>query len=107
MTFNFTTHLHRQRDWSIRTFGPAKRTLGVCEHIRKELGEVISSGHDLAECIDVVILGFDLCIRSGATPEQIVAALVAKQEKNEARVWPDWRGRGEHEAIEHVRGEHD
>jgi len=39
----------------------------------------------------VVILALDGAWRSGATPEQIIGALVAKQTKNEGRQWPDWR----------------
>lgn len=44
-------------------------------------------------------------LRAGYTPEQIVAALVAKQEKNESRQWPDWRTAEPGKAIEHLRGE--
>lgn len=33
----------------------------------------------------------------------IVAALVAKQTKNEGRKWPDWRTQDPNKAIEHDR----
>jgi hypothetical protein len=33
-------HLFRQRDFSLRTFGPGQRTHGVLDHIRKELAEI-------------------------------------------------------------------
>lgn len=78
---------------------------GVCDHIRKELAEVEESGGSLAEWIDVVILALDGAWRSGATPEQIVSELVAKQTKNEGRRWPDWRTADTGKAIEHDRTE--
>ena len=102
-TFNFRAHLQRQRDWSERTFGPGDRAKGVVDHIRKELNEIEADPGDLKEWIDVVILGLDGAWRSGASPEQIIAALVAKQTKNEARQWPDWRTAPTDKAIEHVR----
>lgn len=77
---------------------------GVCHHIRKELIEVEASGGDLKECVDVIILGLDGAWRSGAAPQEIIAAIVAKQAKNEARTWPDWRTVDPTKAIEHVRG---
>jgi hypothetical protein len=96
-------HLHRQRDWSLRTFGPGQRLRGVLNHICKELDEVRDSGGALDEWIDVVILAFDGSLRSGASPEQVVAALLTKQAKNESRQWPDWRTMREDQAIEHIR----
>lgn len=105
--FDFIAHLHRQAEFSARTFGPGKRVAGITDHIKKELREVIDSGGDLSEWVDVVILGLEGAWRSGATPEQIVAAIVAKQTKNESRTWPDWRTAPAGQAIEHVRGPHE
>jgi hypothetical protein len=96
-------HLHRQRAFSERTFGPGARTRGVVDHIRKELDEILAAPADVSEWIDVVILAFDGAWRSGATPAEIVAALRAKQAKNEARKWPDWRAADPTKAIEHDR----
>lgn len=104
-SFDLVAHLRRQREFSLRTFGPGMRINGVTDHIAKELIEVRESGGDLREWIDVVILGLDGCWRSGATPEEIVAAIVAKQTKNEGRNWPDWRTVAPDTAIEHVREE--
>jgi hypothetical protein len=101
--FNMVEHLRRQYNWSERTFGPGDRTQGVIDHIRKELIEIESDPSDISEWIDVVILALDGARRSGASPEQIVAALVAKQAKNEQRKWPDWRTADPNKAIEHVR----
>ena len=53
--------------------------------------------------MDVIILAMDGAWRSGNTPEQIIAAIVAKQAKNERRTWPDWRTAQLGKAIEHVR----
>ncbi len=38
--FDLVAHLHRQRDFSLRTFGPGERTAGVLDHLRKELRQV-------------------------------------------------------------------
>ncbi|MFY1912693.1 dATP/dGTP pyrophosphohydrolase domain-containing protein [Achromobacter xylosoxidans] len=102
--FDFVAYLARQAEFSARTFGPGARVAGVCDHIRKELIEVETSGGDLKEWVDVIILGLDGAWRSGATPQEIIAAIVAKQAKNEARTWPDWRTVDPSKAIEHDRG---
>lgn len=103
--FDFLAHLRRQRDWSGKTFGPSKRTKGVLDHIRKELAEIEAKPDDLSEWIDVVILALDGAWRHGGSPQDIIDALEAKQRKNEARVWPDWRALPEDRAIEHDRSE--
>ena len=106
-TFDLVQHLRRQMEFSARTYGPGDRTDGLCDHIRKELQEVQDDAGaglpTLDEWVDVIILGFDGAWRSGATPEQIVAAIVAKQTKNEGRRWPDWRTSATGKAIEHDR----
>ncbi len=102
-SFDLVSHLHRQAEFSARTFGPGARVEGVTDHIQKELAEVRDSGGALAEWVDVIILGLDGAWRSGATPEQIVAAIEAKQTKNEGRSWPDWRTAPAGKAIEHDR----
>lgn len=107
--FDLVEHLQRQIEFSERTFGPGDRTAGVCDHIRKELIEVqddAAAGQStLAEWVDVIILAFDGAWRSGATAQQIVDAIVAKQTRNEGRRWPDWRTADPTKAIEHVRDE--
>lgn len=101
--FDLAAHLHRQREWSDRTFGPGPRAAGIVDHIRKELREIEADPGDLREWIDVAILALDGAWRSGASPEQIIDALVTKQTKNEGRVWPDWRTMPADKAIEHDR----
>lgn len=101
--FDLATHLAGQRAFSLRTFGPGARTKGVVDHIRKELAEIEADPSDISEWIDVVILGFDGALRAGWEPAEIVAALVAKQAKNEKRRWPDWRTADPDKAIEHDR----
>ncbi|MEV1321972.1 dATP/dGTP pyrophosphohydrolase domain-containing protein [Micromonospora arborensis] len=96
-------HLARQRAFSERTFGPGSRTDGVIDHIRKELKEVEAAPDDLSEWVDVVILALDGAWRAGHEPQQIIDAIVAKQAKNEARIWPDWRTAKPGQAIEHDR----
>lgn len=101
--YDLVAHLERQRAFSERTFGPGPRAAGVCDHIRKELAEIEQAPADVEEWIDVVLLALDGAWRSGASPEQIAAALEAKQSKNESRTWPDWRTATPGKAIEHER----
>jgi hypothetical protein len=96
-------HLDRQRAWSARTFGPGDRTAGVIDHIKKELVEVEAQPDDVEEWADILILGFDGALRAGHEPQAIIDAIKAKQAKNEARTWPDWRTMPADKAIEHVR----
>jgi hypothetical protein len=107
LQFDLISHLRRQIEFSTRTFGPGDRVHGVCDHIRKELKEVVGEADAgrtvLHEWVDVIILALDGAWRSGSTPEQIAAAIVAKQTKNEGRRWPDWRTADQTKAIEHDR----
>lgn len=96
-------HLERQRAWSRETFGPGSRVNGVLDHIRKELEEIAADPTDVEEWVDVLILAFDGAWRAGHEPQAILDALAAKQAKNEARTWPDWRQMSPDQAIEHVR----
>src|SRR5690606_10548435 len=65
--------------------------------------EIEADPGDLREWVDVVILALDGAWRSGATPLQIIEAIVSKQTKNEGRSWPDWRTADPNKAIEHDR----
>lgn len=103
MVFDLIAHLERQRRFSLDTFGPGRRTEGVCDHIRKELLEIDLSPTDLEEWVDVMLLALDGAWRAGYTSEDICLAIAAKQAKNEARDWPDWRDQPSDKAIEHVR----
>ncbi len=96
-------HIAHQREWSLATFGPGARTAGVLDHIAKELAEIRSAPDDLSEWADVIILAFDGAQRTGAEPQAIIDAIKAKQAKNEARDWPDWRTQDPNKAIEHAR----
>lgn len=98
-------HLLRQRNWSLKTFGPGSRTKGVLAHIRRELDEVEAEPGDVFEWADIVILAFDGALRAGHAPQRILSAIKAKQKRNEARTWPDWRTMPADEPIEHVRSE--
>lgn len=103
VTFDLIAHLHRQRGWSEQTFGPGDRSKGVVDHIRKELIEIEDAPTDLAEWVDVVLLALDGAWRSGHSPEDIALGIAAKQRKNEARDWPDWRTQPPDRAIENVK----
>lgn len=97
------TYYQRQIEWSRETFGPALRTKGIIDHITKELREIEADPHDLSEWVDVVILAMDGFWRHGGSAEDLFKALIAKQKKNMARSWPDWRTMSEDSAIEHDR----
>jgi len=101
--FDFVAHLERQKRFSAHTFGPGTRARGIVDHIRKELLEVEADPGDLCEWVDVAILALDGAWRSGATPQEIAAAIVTKQTKNESRVWPHWSTMPADKAIEHDR----
>ena len=101
--YDLVTHLRRAAEFSARAFGPFTRKHGVVAHIRKELVEIEADPTDLREWVDVVILGFDGALRTGASPEQIADALFDKQVKNERREWPDWRLAADGQPIEHTR----
>lgn len=101
--FDFVHFLNDKQRWSEKTFGPGERTVGVVNHIRKELDEILANPTDLSEWVDVIILALDGAWRSGATSEQIIEALVAKHFKNKSRKWPDWRLYTNGEAIEHIK----
>lgn len=101
--FDLVAHLVRQREFSLKTFGPGPRLKGVIDHIRKELVEIEADPTDLKEWVDLILLAFDGAWRAGHSPTQIVAGINAKQSKNEGRDWPDWRTADPDKAIEHVR----
>lgn len=97
------TYYERQIGWSRETFGPALRTMGIIDHIKKELGEIEADPHDLSEWVDVVILAMDGFWRHGGNAGDLFKALIAKQQKNMDRTWPDWRTMSEDAAFEHDR----
>lgn len=102
-TFDLIAHLERQREFSLRTFGPGPRTEGVIHHIRKELSEIAQNPKDLFEWVDVILLGLDGAWRAGFTSLAIAAAIAAKQAKNEQRKWPDWRTVDPNKTIGHIK----
>lgn len=96
-------HIDRQREFSLKTFGPGPRTEGVVDHIIKELNEIRAQPLDLEEWVDVIILAFDGAWRTGAGSQEILDTIIAKQTKNELRNWPDWRTADAGKAIEHIK----
>lgn len=83
-----TNYLDRQREWSERTFGEGKRTLGITKHIEKELDEIRANPTDLMEWVDVIILGMDGFWRAGGSQEQLGEMLELKQKINRGRTYP-------------------
>lgn len=89
-----------QKRWSLRTFGPGKRTLGITRHIEKELMEIRANPDDLEEWVDVILLAIDGYWRAGG--EDLVLDLYTKQYKNFNRSYPPV-GVPEDQPIEHLR----
>lgn len=102
-TFDLIQHITRQREFSLKTFGPGTREKGVIDHMRKELGEIEKDPSDLLEWVDMILLALDGAWRQGHSPEAIAAGIAAKQTRNESRGWPDWRTMSPDQAIEHDR----
>lgn len=116
MIKDIKAHLTRQFIWSRATFGPAPRTKGVLDHIEKERDEVLAAKtprERTKEWTDIAILGLDGLMRSikeqypHHTADMVAATalrlILGKQQRNEARDWPDWRTMPEDVAIEHSR----
>lgn len=92
-------------NWSKKTFGPGRKTLGLTKHIEKECQEIReAAGQDevLAEWIDIIILALDGYWRAGGEPHLLMAHLIRKQEINFARKWPP---SVDGEPCEHIREE--
>lgn len=108
---SLTKHLERQIAFSLKAFGPAKRTGGIIDHIRKELVEVANAPEDITEWIDLAMLALDGAWRHvdrsnmsfAQVAELVHKTLTEKLAKNESRNWPDWRQISEDKAIEHDR----
>jgi len=105
-SYDLVAHLYRQRAFSRATFGPGAHTKGVIDHIRKELIEIEAEPRDLTEWVDVILLAFDglwRCAQERDIPIEVaVGAIAIKQDRNERRDWPDWRGADPDKAIEHI-----
>ena len=95
--------LRRHFEWTEKTFGSGKRTMGITNHIRKELLEIEAQPNDLEEWIDVLLLAFDGARRTGATPEQILLGIEWKHKVVLNRVYPF--PESEDHPSEHIRGE--
>ncbi len=84
-------YLAAQRDWSLKTFGPGMRKLGIIKHIQKEIAELEAANNrenDLEEWCDIAMLALDGAYRANFTPEQVCAQLRRKQAVNFSRQWP-------------------
>ena len=101
--FDLAEHLTRQFKFSMKIAGPGLCTKRLLDHIRKETLEIEADPTDMGEWIDIVILALDGATRLAASPDQVIDALVARQTRNEGRVWTDWRTADPDKAIEHVR----
>jgi hypothetical protein len=102
----FDDYVRRHLEWGHTTFGtPAdgRGPLGPLDHLHKELSEIAEDPTDLWEWTDAIILSIDGFLRAGGKPTMVLPMLFAKQDKNAARDWPDWRTMDPNKAIEHVR----
>lgn len=89
-SYDLVAHCDRAIAFSRKTFGNHSTPESMSKHIQKELEEIAAKPDDLEEWIDVIILAIDGANRfAGGTGESIAKQLLAKQEKNESRKWPD------------------
>jgi NTP pyrophosphatase (non-canonical NTP hydrolase) len=75
--------IHRCGTWADSTFTKATPA-SICEHLRREVGELIDAPHDAEEAADCMLLLFHLAHKQGWNLEQ---AVINKFEKNKARSW--------------------
>ena len=105
MNFNrlpwFVEYLIAQSNWSRMVFGNGRRTIGICEHIKKELAEIQADPDDVRQWIDVMILALDGYWRHGGKPDELAEMLEAKQRVNFERAWPAVQP--EDQPTEHLR----
>lgn len=92
--------------WSEDTFGKNDEQRGpnastICEHIRKELEEVLVDPRDLTEWVDIILLAMDGYHRYGG--RSIHIDLEKKQAVNYMRKWPDPAQRKPGEITEHIK----
>lgn len=89
-TFDLTGHLRRQRDFSLRTFGPGGRVDGVCDHLMRETDEVDAKPHDPSEWADLLLLACDGAMRNGAEPEAFAADVAHAYASTPRRPFSAW-----------------
>ena len=99
---NLIDYLVTHIEWSKKVFGTADRAEGICKHIESELQEIRENPSDVEEWCDVIILALDGAWRQGYSPEEICAALEAKQNTNKKRTWATVRN---DEAAHHTNTE--
>ncbi len=104
---DFLKFVKDYQEWNTEAFGPGERTKGHIDHITKELVEIEKDPHDTVEWVDIIFLAISGALRHGANPEDIIASMEAKLEKNKNREWPDWRTASHDQAINHIKGTHD
>lgn len=104
---DFYAWWRRHESWSWNTFGPSdiRGPEGPIDHLRKEVEELARAPRDIEEVADVIHLAADVAWRAGYTFKDFMDTLNAKQRKNMARKWPDWRTAPANKAIEHDRSE--
>ena len=80
--------------WATQTFPHATPT-SICEHMSREVKELLDNPHDVEEAADVMLLILHLAYRNNWN---LGKAIRDKSSKNKSRVWgpPDDKGVSEH-----------
>lgn len=78
--FDLIAHLHRQRDFSLRAFGPGTRVPDIIGNLGVQLDEIVDAPDDLLEWVHVAFLAFDGALRAGHSPEAIAAVMKREHE---------------------------
>ncbi len=97
----FLTWIWLRWRWSLETFGPGRRTQGICRHIQKEVQEVLDNPDDRQEWLDIFLLALDGYWRHGGDPDTLWEDLKEMHARHLRRVWP--KGISEDEPVEHER----
>ena len=91
--------------WSVQSIASSVRELRVRANLIGDIGRALDAaynGHS-AGFVDIVNLVLRALQDQGWPREAAFHLMLAKQIKNEARTWPDWRAFKDGEVIEHVR----
>ena len=87
--------------WSDETFGPPnERFVGILEHLKKEVDEIIEDPYDAMEFADCMMLLLDAARIAGLDPSDLLKMMQKKLEINKQREWGPVDDSG---VCEHIR----
>lgn len=87
-------YIRQHKEWSKQAFGEYNYLEGLLKHIEKKVNEVrveAAAGNRsavLEELVDIIILTIDTAWREDFLPDEIVAALLDKQNISRLKTYP-------------------